>query len=90
VQLLHATGHAHGPPAVAEVPLELAGDGRRRERRELQPAIGLEPLDRLEEPDERDLAQVVRGLTAVREPCSSTSSLRNARSPLRRYSLNFS
>ena len=75
-------GTRHRPAAVAEVALELAGDGRRRERRELQPAIGLEPLDRLEQTDERDLAQVVGRLAAVREtPRRGTR--RGARAPRR-------
>ena len=39
----------------------------RRERRELQPAVGLEALDRLEQSDQRHLAEVVGGLAAVRE-----------------------
>ena len=59
MQLLHPAGHAHRPPAVAEVALELADDGGRRERRELEAAIGFEALDRLEQADERDLAQIV-------------------------------
>ena len=54
-------------PVVAEVALELTGDRRRGERRELEPAVGFEALDRLEQADERDLAEVVGGLAAVRE-----------------------
>ena len=57
-------------PLVAEVALELAHDGRRRERGELQPAVGFEALDRLQQADERDLAEVVERLAPVREaPC---------------------
>ena len=60
-------GHAHRPAAVAEVTLQLTGDRRRGERRELQAPVGLEALDRLEQSDQRDLAQVVGRLAAVRE-----------------------
>ena len=67
MQLLDPARHAHRPPFVAEVTLELAGDRRRRERRELQPTIGLEPFDRLEQADESDLAEIVERLAAVRE-----------------------
>ena len=48
------------------MPLELAVDRRRRERRELQAPIGIEPLDRLEHPHERDLDQIVERLTPIR------------------------
>ena len=59
---------AHGPSPVPEVALQLSGDRRRRERREAQTAVRIEPLDRLEQADERDLAEVVERLAAVREP----------------------
>src|SRR5262249_60839085 len=67
MQLLHAPGQAHRPPAVAEVAFQLAQDGRGRERRELEPAAGIEPLDGLEQADQRDLHEVVARLAAVRE-----------------------
>ena len=67
MQLLDAPGDAHRPPFVAEVALELADDRRRRERRELQAAFGIEALDCLQQPDERDLAEIVQLLAAVLE-----------------------
>src|SRR5262249_9737342 len=67
VGLLHASRHPHRPAAVAEVALQLAEDGRCRERRELEAPFGLEALDGLQEADEGDLAQVVERLPAIRE-----------------------
>src|SRR6266540_2085640 len=59
MQLLHASRHPDGPPAVAEVSLQLPQDRRGGEGRELEAAGGVEALDRLEQADERDLDQVV-------------------------------
>src|SRR5262249_60073238 len=67
VQLLDSPRHADGPTSVAEVALELAENGRSRERRELETPAGIESFHRLEEPNQRDLDQVVDRLTAVRE-----------------------
>ena len=50
---------------VAEVALELAGDRRHGERRELAAALGVEAVDRAEQRDARDLGQVVVGLGAA-------------------------
>ena len=68
MELLDPTRHAHRPSLVAEVPLQLSDDRRRRERRELQAAFGLEALDGLQQTDERDLAQIVERLAAMLEP----------------------
>src|ERR1700704_4717406 len=67
VQLLHPPGYADGPTAIAEVSLQLAEDRRRRERRELEPTLGVETLDRLQEANQRDLDEVVDRFPAVRE-----------------------
>ena len=68
MQLLDAARDTYRPALVAEVPLELAHDGGRSERRELKTAIGFEALHRLQEPDERDLTEIVEWLAAVGEP----------------------
>ncbi len=47
--------------------LELTGDRRRRERRELPGHGRIEPFDSLDEVDQRDLTQVLDRLSAVRE-----------------------
>ena len=47
--------------------LELTQDRGHRERGELEPAVGLEALDRLQQTDEGDLTQVVERLAAVRK-----------------------
>src|SRR6267378_4990544 len=51
VQLLHAARHAYGPALVAEMPLELADDGRRRIGGELETAVGIEAVDCLDQAD---------------------------------------
>ena len=50
--------------------LELPEHGRGRVRRERESAFGREALDRLEEPDERELSQVFVRLTSVHESAS--------------------
>ena len=67
VQLLHPPGHPNRPTPVAEVTLQLTEDCGHGERRELQTAVGLEPLDRLEQTHERDLAEIVERLE-MRDP----------------------
>ena len=64
-QLLQAAGHPDRPGAVAEVPLELADDGRDGEAGEVDAPVGVEPVDRLDQADHRDLVQVVGGLAAA-------------------------
>ena len=66
-QLLQAPRHAHGPALVAEVALDLAHDGRRGERRELEPTRQVEPVDGLDEADRAHLHEVVEGLAPVLE-----------------------
>src|SRR5262249_49492575 len=67
VELLDAARDAHRPAAIAEVTLEFADDRGHRERGELESAIRLEALDRLQEADQCNLAQVVEGFAAVYE-----------------------
>src|SRR5439155_15820888 len=68
VQLLQTTRHAHRPALVPEVPLQLADDGWRGVGGELDLAIGVEPVDRLDQADRGDLDQVVQRLAAAGEP----------------------
>ena len=65
VQLLEPARDAHRPAAVAEVPLDLTDDVRRRVSRQLHPALDVEPVDRLDQADRADLDQVVELLAAV-------------------------
>ena len=66
VQLLEAARNAHGPALVAEVALDLADDVRRRVRRQLDAAVDVEAVDRLDQADTADLDEVVELLAAVR------------------------
>ena len=66
MQLLRTAGHPHRPRLVAEVALQLAFDRDGRVRGELEVAIGIEALDRLEHAEVRDLQEVVERLAAVR------------------------
>src|SRR4029450_9050794 len=65
-QLLETTGHAHGPAAVAEVTLDLADDVRRRVGGQLDSAVEVEPVDRLDQTDRADLDEIFELLAAVR------------------------
>src|SRR5580693_5115049 len=56
------------PPLVAEMPLYLSDNGRRRICRELDAAAEVEPVDGLDQPDRGHLGQVVEPLAAVPEP----------------------
>src|SRR3712207_833096 len=56
------------PILVAEVPLDLAGDGRDGEGEELHPTARVEPVDGRDQAEGADLQQVVEGLAAVAEP----------------------
>ncbi len=67
-QLLEPARHADRPATVAEVPLDLADDRGSGVGRELHPAAGVEPVDRLDQADGADLEQVVERLTPVEEP----------------------
>jgi hypothetical protein len=66
-QLLEPARDAHRPALVAEVPLDLADDRRRRVRGELHTAVRVEAVDRLDQPDRGDLGEVVERLAAVAE-----------------------
>ena len=61
-QLLQVARDAHRPRAVAEVALDLAQDGRHRVARERDPALEVEAVDGLDEPQAGDLEEVVEGL----------------------------
>ena len=63
--LLEAARQVDLAPAVAEVALELAEDGRRRVARERVPERRVEALDRLDQAQARDLVQVLRRLGAA-------------------------
>ncbi len=67
MQLLAAARRPDRPGPVAKVPLQLTFDRRRRERRELEIATGIEPLHGLQQSDERDLLQIVQLFAAIRE-----------------------
>src|SRR5918996_3120364 len=66
VQLLEPTRDAHRPALVAEVALDLADDVRRGVGGELDAALDVEAVDRLDEPDRADLDEVLELLAAVR------------------------
>src|SRR6202042_1984133 len=68
LQLLQAPRHADGPALVPEMALDLADNGRRRIRGEFHAALQVEPVDGLDQPDRRDLGQVIEPLAAVAEP----------------------
>src|SRR5579884_1460345 len=61
--LLGAAVDMHCPAGVAEVALQLADDRGDRERCEREAAIRIEALDRLDQPQARDLYEVVVRLT---------------------------
>ena len=63
--LLEIARHVQGPALVAEVPLQLAENGRRGVARELRAPSGLEAVDRLDQAEARDLEQVVERLVRV-------------------------
>jgi len=67
MQLLATARRSDRPRLVAKVPLQLTFDRRRGERGELEIAPGIETLDRLQQPDERHLLQIVELFTAIRE-----------------------
>src|SRR5438105_9897149 len=65
MELLQAPWKADGRAFVAEVSLDLARDGQRREGGELIAEVGVEALDRLDQPEVADLDDVVERLSAV-------------------------
>ena len=66
-QLLEPARHPDRPALVAEVALDLADDRRGGVRRELDAAVGVEAVDRLDQPDRADLDEVLERLAAVAE-----------------------
>ena len=88
VQLLEAARHAHRPAAVAEVALDLADDVRRRVGRELDAAVDVEAVDRLDQADRsrsgRDPRAARRGRRSAgrasgRGTCTARSAARGRR-----------
>ena len=70
-ELLESARHPHGPARVAEETLDLADDGRHRERGELDAPAQFETVDRLDEADGADLDDVLHGFAAGAEPGGS-------------------
>ena len=68
MEIFEAARHVHGPGRVAEVSAELAGHGRSGERGERHAELGVEALDRFEDPESRDLDEVVHRLATTAEP----------------------
>src|SRR5262245_5043289 len=65
-QVRQASRDADARRAVAQVPLDLARDGRGGEALKLASALRVEAVDGLDEPDAADLDEVLEALTAVR------------------------
>src|SRR5712691_7631386 len=65
VELLEPARDADRPALVAEVALDLADDVRRRIGRQLDAAVEVEAVDRLDQPDRADLDEVLELLAAV-------------------------
>ena len=63
--LLEVARHAQRPALVAEMALQLAENRGCGVARELRAAAGLEPVDRLDQPEARDLEQIVERLVGV-------------------------
>src|SRR3954447_7211536 len=64
-ELLEVARHPDRPPLVAEVALELTEDRRHGEGGERGLALGIEAVDRLQQPERGDLDQVVELLAAA-------------------------
>ena len=60
--VLQAAGHAQGPRAVPEVPLDLTGDGGHGEAEEVGAPARVEPVEGAEQADRRDLLEVLAAL----------------------------
>ena len=65
VELLEPARDAHRPALVAEVALDLADDVRGRVGRQLDAAVDVEAVDRLDQADAADLDEIVELLAAV-------------------------
>ncbi len=73
IELLNAAGDPDRPCSIAEVPLDLAVDRRDRERREINTAIELEPVDRVDQPDRADLDEILELLAPTRRGAGPAS-----------------
>src|SRR5690606_36278121 len=71
-QVLHPARDVQGPHVVAEVPLDLAGDGGHGVALEGVAECGVVPVDGLDEAESGDLAQVVVALAAAAETAGET------------------
>ena len=65
VELLEPAWDADRPAFVAEVPLDLPDDVRRRVGGQLDAALDVEPVDRLDQPNRSDLDEVFELLAAI-------------------------
>ena len=83
-QLLEPARHPDRPALVAEVALDLADDRRGRVRRELDAAVGVEAVDRLDQADRADLDEVLDRLAAVAEPARAVLDQRQVQVDQRR------
>ena len=62
---LQAAGNTNGPGLVAEVPLQLSVDSATGERGELHAKRSIESIDRLDQPELGNLAQILVGCAPV-------------------------
>src|ERR1700722_4680547 len=68
VDLLHPPRGAHGPAAIAEMPLQLTNERPRCKSAELHTPFRLEAIKRLDERERGHLHQIVIGLAPIHEP----------------------
>ena len=79
LHLLRAAGDVDQPARVAEVPFDLAQDRRRGVGGELQPPVGIEAVDCLDQTDGADLDEVVERLVAAGEASGEIDDERQVR-----------
>jgi len=65
MQLLEAAGKTDGGALVAKVALDLSRHRQGRERRELEPEVGVEALDGLDQAEVADLHDVIERLASI-------------------------
>src|SRR5690606_35386456 len=68
LELLQPARHPDRPALVPEVTLDLTDDRRGGVGGELHPAAQVEPVDRLDQADRRDLSEIVEPFASVAEP----------------------
>ena len=68
LEFLRPPGHVYQPSGVAEIPLDLSENRRRRVGGKLQAAVGIEAINGLQQSDRADLHQVGHWLVATAEP----------------------